>query len=182
MTVLNLFAIGMTLGAIAVFLYPELMAGILEGYAANFGPDPALDWHLAWGIFRQNLTVSLMAWLGGIALGLVPGFIVLANGFILAYVCGYILARVTGLGEGLVLLLVGVLPHGIIEIPAFLAAAVLGLRLGLDWLEKDAQGHRLATLWMTAKSTARSFMLIILALAAAAVIEVFVSGKIVDKF
>lgn len=177
-----LFAAGIIAGVTAAFYYPQLMENILDSFAEQFGETPALDWGLAKNIFVQNATAVAVSWLGGILLGLAPIAALLLNGFILGYVFVFILAASTDKLATLGFLAAGLLPHGIIEIPVFIAACVLGLRMGYEWLKPDAQGRRLAVLGMELRQSLRYFMWIVAGLVAAAVIEVFVSGTLVGYF
>jgi stage II sporulation protein M len=180
--ILKLFFLGVLFGSVAAFIYPELMTSILEAFAERFGDNPSLDANLASQIFLQNITVALMAWLGGILLGILPMLIVLVNGVILGYVITFVIRASTSVGHDVLFLIAGLLPHGILELPAFLLASVLGLSLGLTWLRADARGQRFAVLKQTFFTTVGYFFYIILALILAAIIEVFVSGQLVSKF
>lgn len=179
--VITLFIVSIFAGSAAAFYYPELMQQIANSFAQEFGETPALDINLAKKIFLQNVTASAIAWLGGILLAIAPVIIVLVNGFILGYVITFITLYSGNVGESVGLLSAGLIPHAIFEIPAFLAAAVLGLRLGLSWLTEEAKGQRLKILKTSFIITARYFLFVVLALVAAAIIEVFVSGKLVEN-
>lgn len=180
-TILWLFVAGLVLGAITSFTNPELMTEITKSFAEQFGENPALDYDLAQSIFIRNLTVSLMAWLGGILIGLAPVFIVFVNGLILGYVVGYILFTQPDILQNLVFLAVGLIPHGIFELPAFFLAAVLGMKLGFDWLAQSAKGARLVVLKNAFIYTSKAFLWVVGALIIAAFIEVFVSGQLVNN-
>jgi stage II sporulation protein M len=71
-------------------------------------------------------------------------------------------------------------PHGILELPAFLIAAALGLRIGWEWLYKESDDNR----WNIFKMNLKQAMIlapgIALLLFMAALIEVFVSGQIIS--
>ena len=180
--VLWLFATGIIAGAATAFFYPELMEEIVASFDERFGEMPALDYNLAKEIFIQNLTVSIVAWLGALFLGLTPLFVVTVNGFILGYVVAYYLIYFGFTIQNSLFLAATLVPHGILELPAFLVAAVLGLRLGWGWLGIDAQGNRWGTFKLTIKETTMYFSFVVLALIAAAFIEVFISGQIVSNY
>ncbi len=178
-----LFIITAILGATAFFSWPGLLEVIIEGLAERFGSDPALDMNLALQIFLQNLMVAAIAIFGGLLFGLLPILVVGVNGFIF----GFVLTSVFFIADqnpasSLALILGGIAPHGILELPAFLVAAAIGLRLGLEWLRKEAKGSR----WNILKNNFKNAFIVFPALAfvliLAALIEVFVSGKIVDNF
>ena len=96
-------------------------------FAAKFDPQIAANWTkelemLRWImdqppilimiiIFLKNLLASAMAILLGLGLGLVPLLVVTSNGFLLGIVAYGAVQKV-----GILYLLAGILPHGIIEI------------------------------------------------------------------
>ena len=99
-----------------------------------------------WGrvklVFWNNLRVALLCVLSGVLLGIIPMLVVFVNGFFI----GAISANAARRGvDILTFLLVGVAPHGIFEIPAFLLGGVLGIRLGFNILayERGSQRGRL---------------------------------------
>jgi stage II sporulation protein M len=176
-----LFAIGAVIGAVTAVAYPDLMARIVEGFAERFGESPELDENLALQIFIQNITVSIVAWLGGIALGLIPVAVVLVNGFILGYVIGFVGSNSVDAFGSLIFLAAGLVPHAIFELPAFLIACVLGLKIGWAWLAPTAKGNRMQVLENAFLPSFKYMGLVTLALAIAAIIEVFISGKLVGN-
>jgi stage II sporulation protein M len=76
-------------------------------------------------IFGKNLLAAAMAMLLGLGLGLIPLLVVTSNGFLLGIV-GYGAVQ----KAGLLFLLAGILPHGIIELPSVLVSIAIGFRLG----------------------------------------------------
>ena len=84
----------------------------------NFGPILGSD------IFLNNWLVSIATGMSGIAFG-IPSFqTILFNGFTV----GIILPAYAGLD--LTLLLAGLVPHGVIEIPSLVLSGSIGLKLG----------------------------------------------------
>ncbi len=82
-------------------------------------------------IFLNNWLVSIATGLAGIGFG-VPSFqTILFNGFVV----GIILP----LSPSMIMLLAALLPHGIIEIPSFILAGSIGIRLG--WAAWKARFH-----------------------------------------
>lgn len=90
--------------------------------------------HLQWALFRKiilnNLLASGVVVLFGFFFGLIPLYFLITNGLLLGYV-----AANRSEGETMFHLLVGILPHGIIEIPAFILACAVGLRFGFLMIE-----------------------------------------------
>ena len=76
-------------------------------------------------IFENNAVKLMIALLFGIFAGLVPMFSVFANGFILGILAKIVLEKVS-----LLFFVAGILPHGIIEIPAFIIASAIGIKIG----------------------------------------------------
>lgn len=100
------------LGAVAGYLKPwlDIAAGLAGSVSLEF-----------WPLFLHNLRAALLIYLASLAyIGLL---LVALNGYVLGT------AVTLGLSVGLTPIQVtaAIAPHGIIEIPAFLAAAALGL-------------------------------------------------------
>jgi stage II sporulation protein M len=81
---------------------------------------------LFWFIVRNNITVSLIAFLGGLFFGILPVFFALSNGAIVGYVL-HLASVEEGLRSWWYLL-----PHGIFELPAVFLSLALGLHLGVQ--------------------------------------------------
>lgn len=85
-------------------------------------------------IFLNNAIKSVVIIYLGLLLGILPLFMLIANGMIL----GYVLSLQTH-ESTLSIVLKGILPHGIIEIPVILIACAYGLKLGLLVWKSGAQ-------------------------------------------
>jgi len=86
-------------------------------------------------IFFNNTIKTFVVLLFGVFLGILPLLFVFTNGFILG-VIGYFFYSSAQLGQ----LALGILPHGILEIPAFIVGSAMGLHLGIQafrWLTKQ---------------------------------------------
>ncbi len=82
-------------------------------------------------IFLNNSIKALVVIILGYSLGLVPFFFLVVNGLII----GLVVASFSGIvGSWTVVL--ALLPHGIIELPALLLAAALGFRVGAAVLNR----------------------------------------------
>jgi stage II sporulation protein M len=178
------FLFGYILSFSALSRDPELFA-VLEETALPmlrdlgdmvFGVNPL---HGATLLFIHNLTASLQVILLGFILGIPALFSTLANGSLL----GAMAARMAQ--EGILPLqfvLIGILPHGIFELPAFLLSAALGLKLGYHVvfpLPGQSRGATLRKIFLDIKS---ALPVIVLLLSAAALIEVFVTPGLVSTF
>ncbi|MEJ8546646.1 stage II sporulation protein M [Brevibacillus borstelensis] len=81
-----------------------------------------------WAIFSNNVTSSLMMMAMGLFFAFFPVFGLMANGVLL----GFIFAKYSSFGVSPWLVFAaGILPHGILELPAVLFAAGVGIRLGM---------------------------------------------------
>jgi len=76
-------------------------------------------------IFAKNLMTSTMAMLFGLGLGILPLLAATTNGFLLGIVAYGAIEK-----AGAVMLMAGILPHGIIELPVVLVSIAVGFRLG----------------------------------------------------
>ena len=117
------------------------LTSVMGYWAAGADPDLASQWRaqldaLKWIleqppliimiiIFLKNLLASAMAMLLGLGLGIVPLLVVTSNGFLLGVVAYGAVQQ-----SGLLFLAAGILPHGILELPAVLVSIAIGFRLG----------------------------------------------------
>jgi stage II sporulation protein M len=76
-------------------------------------------------IFLKNLMTSAMAMLFGVGMGILPLLAAISNGFLLGIVAYGAVQK-----AGHIMLLAGILPHGIIELPVVLVSIAVGFRLG----------------------------------------------------
>jgi stage II sporulation protein M len=76
-------------------------------------------------IFLKNLLACAMSVLLGLGFGLVPLLVLTSNGFMIGVVSYSIIHK-----QGLLYLIAGIVPHGIIELPTILLGISLGFRLG----------------------------------------------------
>lgn len=83
-------------------------------------------------IFLNNSIKAVLIIFFGIFLGILPVVFLMINGMVLGYLVHHLAVQ----GESMFEVIVkGLLPHGIIEIPAIIIACAFGLRLGsLVWM------------------------------------------------
>ncbi|MCX8206492.1 MAG: stage II sporulation protein M [Methanothrix sp.] len=169
--------------AIAVILF--FMAAASGFMAAEQNPALAEEWMkelemLKWItdlpplmimilIFAKNLLACAMAVLLGVGAGIVPMLVAISNGVLVGMVSYQVLQK-----EGVLYLLAGILPHGIVELPAVLMSIAIGLRLGHIFIMTMIDGD--GDLGEEAR-TAISFLMYRVAplLFVAAVIETFIT-------
>lgn len=124
-----LFALGIWFGASSQ-QFQEFLQSQLDNLgmvARQFGEMKYSQLWLGIFIFLNNTIKSIAVMYLGLLFGLVPIIFILVNGMLI----GFLLTSLHGQGEHVLDVVVrGLLPHGIIEIPAILFAAAYGLKLG----------------------------------------------------
>ncbi|MGP0587654.1 stage II sporulation protein M [Paenibacillus timonensis] len=125
-----IFAAGVALGAgnadlITRWVMPDIerLGEISRSLAQSDHPE--LNFFLF--IFFNNAVKSIMVILLGAIFGIFPAFFLLMNGLALGFV---VTAAAADGGDVMNLIVRGLLPHGIIEIPAILIAAGFGMQFG----------------------------------------------------
>ncbi len=101
-------------------------------------------WELFWSLFSNNLRVSLIMIIGGIAVAIVPVAGVFGNGLLVGYVLRMTTIKLHASTS--MVFVAGILPHGIFEIPAYLLASALGIQIGWKMLA-SAAGRNLRDVW-----------------------------------
>ncbi len=135
-------------------------------------PQPSL-----WFILRQNLTIALLmpllaaATFGGALL------LILAAP---AGVVGFIWAQASHLGISPWLVWAAILPHGWIEIPAFILAGAAALRVGTSLIAPEPDWGIGESLLLALANYARAMALAVPLLVLAALVEVYVTPRLVS--
>ncbi|MBS4008303.1 MAG: stage II sporulation protein M [Clostridium sp.] len=130
-------------------------------------------------LFLNNTFASLQAMVLGVFLGVAPLFSAMANGAILGTVAFQLTHE---FAQPLPLLLAGILPHGVFEIPAFLVSVALGLKLGYHLIFPLPGHSRHASLKGIWKEIGNVLPMIFLLLFLAAMIEVFITPAVLAFF
>ncbi|WP_162462917.1 stage II sporulation protein M [Paenibacillus psychroresistens] len=97
----------------------------MQGIADGIKQSDHQQWSFFSHIILNNLLACAMAILFGFFFGLFPIYLLVSNGLFLGYVAANRGDEVT-----MLYFLKGILPHGIIEIPAFILACAVGMRFG----------------------------------------------------
>ena len=141
-----------------------------EMYAFVMDENPAV---LSLKLFLNNLEAAVLLFIGGATFGLVTMFVLMTNGIIIGFVISYASEE-----KGILPIMASIIPHGIMEIPAFLIAAGLGLLLSVSlWDEFKGPGDAASD----AKALAQKFILLVIPLLAfAAITEAFITPQIID--
>lgn len=126
-------------------------------------------------IFVNNSIKALVTLILGFSLGLVPFIFVVVNGLVTGIAIGTVAARV-----GPWPVIAGLVPHGIIEVPAFLLAAALGFRVG-GAVFRRVLGKEAHPAQELKKGLSMYAKVVLPALLIASAIEVFVTPALIGK-
>jgi stage II sporulation protein M len=124
------------------------------------------------GIFENNVIKCFLVVVFGLAAGVAPLLFTVANGIVIGIVIGSVLGK-----AGLLYVLVGILPHGIVELPMVFISGAIGLKLGYDVLRALIQ--KKVHLWKDVKEGLLIFVFWVAPLLfVAAFLETFVTGTL----
>ncbi|WP_241236277.1 stage II sporulation protein M [Brevibacillus marinus] len=138
-----------------------------------------------WLIFKNNVTSSVAMMVLGLFFAIIPVSGLISNGVLL----GYILEVMHSKGiNWLQVFVIGILPHGIFELPAVIFAASLGIRYGvlvmrsIGLLLGAGQKERVKNDWLTVFRQFPSALFTVIALLfVAAVIESVLTPRLVQN-
>jgi stage II sporulation protein M len=170
-----LFFAGIVIGgsnsAPVAFLNSQLQGISQMADAARKSDSPELTMFLI--ISANNVFKSIMVMGLGIVAGIIPIIFLIANGLIL----GFLLSGIADHGENVWLLIIkGLLPHGILELSALFLASAFGIRFGMT-LIKGIAGSVLgkSNAWQpfvqTASGSVPALILVTVVLVIAAIVE-----------
>lgn len=171
----GLFALGSVAGALVV---DQISLGVLLGAGPGPGglgealPEPTVGL-----LVVNNAVVLLILVASGATLGLVTAGVLVFNGFIVGYVV-VLVAR----EAGPVAPVIGILPHGILEIPAILFASAVAFRFSHQVINA-ARGRRDDV--MTDQELRDAIVLVVVALLLipiAAVIEARITTQLLEQY
>jgi stage II sporulation protein M len=166
----GLFAIGMAIGLamptnIAGLLTEDLAA--IEALASILGPFQVTTVLI---IFLKNVSALLASFLFSPLLCLVPILALTVNGWLLSFVSVIIVQE-----ESLGLLLAGLLPHGIIELPALIIGEAAALSFGAMTIVALIAKNRRSQLLPNLKQNLRYLVIAFALLLPAAIIETYIT-------
>jgi stage II sporulation protein M len=98
----------------------------LENIASSVSQSSQPQVMLFLFIYLNNLIKSIFSIFIGVFFGIFPVFFLVLNGMILGYIGSQSVAA-----DKWILLLKGILPHGILEIPSVIIACAYGIRFGM---------------------------------------------------
>lgn len=131
-----LFVTGVVFGYVAFRRHPVDSSWLFFLLDQKFGPMARAmsAMHvtgMAGMVFWNNLKAAGLLVAGGVAFGVLPMIMVFLNGLLVGMVSGDVARQ----GFGLVpFILIGILPHGMFEIPGYIIGGTLGIRLGFNIL------------------------------------------------
>ncbi|OAQ52990.1 hypothetical protein HTG_09170 [Natrinema mahii] len=174
----GLFAVGVVVGALLLAAGYNLLEIIADLLGQGLFPEEIADFsglELARFLLVNNTQAFLLSIVGALSLGLLTAWAMVFNGIIVGNV-GAAIAGEVGLG----FIIVGLLPHGIFELPALFIAAGVGFRL-LYRVGQRLRGSRDAI--FTKRYLYRTGLLVLagwLLLVVAAFVEAFVTPALLE--
>jgi stage II sporulation protein M len=123
------FTVGVILGAGLTEQFQGFLEAQLKGIkqlTQSIEGKPNEQWSMFWLIYFNNTIKSILIIALGAFFGVLPLAFLLVNGLLVGYM-GSVWSQKASLWD----FIVGILPHGIIEIPAIILACAYGLRLGV---------------------------------------------------
>ncbi|MGE5573868.1 MAG: stage II sporulation protein M [Bacteroidota bacterium] len=131
-----LFATGAVFGYAAFRRHPVDSSWLFLLLDQKFGPmaeamSSMQVAGMAGMVFWNNIKAAGLLVVGGLAFGILPMIMVFVNGLLVGLVSGDVARQGFGLFP---FILVGILPHGLFEIPGYVIGGTLGIRLGFNIL------------------------------------------------
>lgn len=121
-----LFFVFLVVGYSSAASFPSMAENLRESFSSRFESIMTMSpLFIMFAIFLNNAFLSLLFLVLGLALGVLPVLFIAFNGYIVGVIV-YLIAQ----ERGLLFILLGLLPHGILELPMVFLAAGIGLRLG----------------------------------------------------
>ncbi len=127
-----LFFIGMVVGYAFLDLNSPIIQSILRNMETVVEKIKTNDtvFFMIRTIFLNNLFLAVLMILSGLLLGLYPMISLTVQGIML----GFIIKHLFSQGRTIGFVLLGILPHGILEIPGIFIASAYGIKLGFSLL------------------------------------------------
>ncbi|PZT54913.1 stage II sporulation protein M [Paenibacillus silvae] len=125
-----LFAVGIGAGWVSTGPLEQLMLNQIEGIrqvSQQLEQGGNVQWNFFLFIFFNNAIKSILVIYAGIFFGILPIIFLLINGMVLGFV---VHATMNNGASFFDIVVKGLLPHGIIEIPVIIIACAFGLKFG----------------------------------------------------
>jgi len=167
----SLFGVGIILGLITL---PGVPVFISEGVVSLEQLADLLDTLplplVAVFIFLKNVTALLISFVFSPFFCVVPVVVLIVNGWVLSFLAATVVQE-----ESLGFVLAGLLPHGILELPAFIMAEAAALSFGSLVIMAIFVKERRSQLLPGLKRNLRYLMLAFILLVPAAIIETYLT-------
>jgi stage II sporulation protein M len=131
------FLVGIALGIAYSSLQPERAGEYMKRIAQGLGGLSENPFKNFLKIFVHNSWVALLTLVSGLFFGIGPGILVMTNGFVVGLVAEVLLEN----GMPSKTLILGLVPHGIVEIPAFILAGAAGVCWYKKIVEEEDKGR-----------------------------------------
>lgn len=182
---LSIFVLFIASGMLVYFILAEnealvetLMNQVLAGFEEKELLDPEMMGHeLAMGLFLNNTFACLLIFLSGFIPIFLPTVgIVVMNGAIIGVLYAYLKMMDQ---PAFMSMIVGVLPHGIFEIPAIILAGAVAFTVSVGFYKK--LGNSSFPFWNVIKNSIKTFVFVCIPLLIlAAIIEAFITPLLLD--
>jgi stage II sporulation protein M len=180
LAIISIFVLCIILGYAIATLEPSMTDKLLSGLeqkAADLSSLSPLG--MAWGIFVNNASGCLLAIALGLILGIYPAFFIASNGVIIGAALSMVIVKY-GAVVGILVFIIGLLPHGIFELSAVFISAAMGIKLAYDLIRSVIKSD-LNIIKNSVWEALQMYLFWILPiLLVAAFIEVFVTGTILS--
>ncbi|UHA72410.1 stage II sporulation protein M [Paenibacillus sp. 481] len=160
----------------AVLLCTGIILGLFLGHQVNIKPNMYVQpEHMEWHTYAtNNIRTAFIIAASGILLSVPTIFILFSNGLII----GFVIALSSAV-HSYPTILAGLLPHGLLEIPALLLAGAIGLKPLSLIVRRIKYGEKIK--WITeALNSARLFLVVTALLIVASLIEANITPYIMD--
>jgi len=121
-----IFFVFLVVGYYSAASFPSMAETLRESFSSRFSSIMTMSpLFIMFAIFLNNAFLSLLFLVLGLALGILPVLFIAFNGYVVGVIV-YLIAQ----ERGMIFILLGLLPHGILELPMVFLSAGIGLRLG----------------------------------------------------
>lgn len=176
--VVSIFVLCIIAGYAISVIMPSMTDTLLSGLkekAVDLSSRSPLG--MTFGIFLNNASVCFLEIVLGPFLGVFPAFSIASNGVIIGVALGMVITKYGAL-LGVLVFVLGLLPHGIFELTAVFMSAAMGLKLFYDVVRAVIKSD-LSLFKNSVQETMQIYIFWILPiLLVAAFVEVFVTGAI----
>ena len=166
-----LFGIGMIWGLVIPIDVPGLLAediGALDELANFLSPFPQIVVFIF--IFLKNVTAILISFILSPLFCLVPIMALIINGGVLGLISTSVVQQ-----ESIGYLLAGLLPHGVLELPAFIMGEAVALSFGTAVTLAIFKSERRSLVLPGLKRNLRYLVMALILLLPAAIIETYIT-------